>query len=346
MRAPEFWRRDGLGAAALAPLGAAYAAAGRLRRRLATPERLPVPVICVGNLVAGGAGKTPIALAVVRRLRERGVEAHVVTRGYGGREPGPLRVDPARHTAVDVGDEPLLLAAAAPTWIARRRPAGARAAIAAGAQAVVLDDGHQNPTLHKDLSLVVADGGYGFGNGRVMPAGPLREPIAEGLARADALVILGADRAGVAALAGTMPILRARLLAGPEARELRGRDAVAFAGIGRPEKFFETLRALGAFVRAEFAFPDHHAYRRDEIEPILRRAGELSAIAVTTAKDAVRLPTELRDRVTVLSVAAAWDDPGLLDHVLERLFAGPEPVAVMPAKAGSTPGAGDPPRSL
>lgn len=320
MRAPEFWARGGLLSALLAPLGAFYTAGGVLRRSSTSPERLPVPVICVGNLVAGGAGKTPVAAAVARRLRGYGVDAHLVARGYGGKEPGPLRVDPAKHTAADVGDEPLLLAAAAPTWVARKRAAGAQAAVTAGAHAIILDDGHQNPTLVKDLSLVVVDGGYGLGNGRVMPAGPLREPVEDGLARASALVILGRDTAGVGALAGGLPVLRARLVAGPEAALYRGRNVVAFAGIGRPGKFFRTLDAIGAIVEAEYSFPDHHAFTRPEIERILRKARELSAIPVTTAKDAVRLPAELRHQVRVLSVELVWDDPELLDHHLAALF--------------------------
>lgn len=320
MRAPDFWRTGGAAAALLAPLGAVYALGGRLRQAWVTPDRVAVPVICVGNLVAGGAGKTPVALAVAERLRRRGIDAHIVTRGYGGKETGPLRVDPSQHTAADVGDEPLLLAARGPTWIARWRPAGARAAVSAGARAIVLDDGHQNPSLAKDLSLVVVDGGYGIGNGRVIPAGPLREPVARGLARASALVMLGHDCTHVAALAGGLPVLRAQLVPGPEAPYLRARDLVAFAGIGRPEKFFETLTAIGGFVRAQYAFPDHHPYKHGEIERILRKARELSALPVTTAKDAVRLPTELRHQVRVLSVELAWEDEALLDHHLAGLF--------------------------
>ena len=236
MRAPDFWHEPpGLAAALLAPAGAAWEAAAWLRRAVARPYRAPVPVICIGNLVAGGSGKTPVVLSLAAVLKARGIEPHIVTRGYGGRLAGPLRVDPARHDARAVGDEALLAAARAPCWVARDRAAGVRAAVAAGARAVLLDDGFQNPHVAKDLSLVVVDAEYGFGNGRLMPAGPLRERISCGLARADAIVLLGdpGDGAAPAGLASRdRPILRAALE--PVAGErLAGRRVAAFAGIGQ-----------------------------------------------------------------------------------------------------------------
>ncbi|HYE00391.1 MAG TPA: tetraacyldisaccharide 4'-kinase [Alphaproteobacteria bacterium] len=323
MRAPAFWGAPpGLAAALLAPLGAAYAGAGRLRRRLAAPERAGVPVLCIGNLVAGGAGKTPVALAVARALRGQGHDVHFLSRGYGGRERGPLRVDPVVHDAAAVGDEPLLLAEMAPAWVARDRAAGARAAAAAGAGMLVLDDGFQNPALAKDLSLLVVDGGYGIGNGRVMPAGPLREPMAEGLARADAVVLIGEDERGLApALGGAGPLLRARLMPEPGmAAWLKDRRVVAFAGIGRPEKFFATLRGLGAVAVSETAFPDHHPYRPEEVMTLVERAAALGAAPVTTRKDLVRLPREAQAMVHALPVAVAWEEPARLDRLLRDRF--------------------------
>ena len=320
MMAPGFWRGHSWLARLLSPAGVLYASAGRLRRWRTQPQRVAVPVICVGNLVAGGAGKTPVALSITRMLLDMGLSAHVVLRGYKGRERGPLRVDPTHHTAEAVGDEPLLLAAAVPTWIARNRVEGARAAVQAGAQVIILDDGHQNPTLHKDLSLVVIDGGYGIGNGRVMPAGPLREPAAEGLARASAVVILGTDEMGVAALAEGLPILRGRLVPAAGAWAVRGRAVVAFAGIGRPEKFFTTLEhQVGAFVKAHHGFPDHHAYNRADLAPLLDEAERLGAVLVTTAKDFVRLPNELRARVTAVPVDLVWEDAELVRHHLAQV---------------------------
>lgn len=324
MRAPAFWARErGGGAAALAPLSWAHDAAGRLRHGLTKPARAAVPVLCVGNFTAGGAGKTPTVLALARLLAEEGIEAHLLTRGYGGRERGPLRVDPARHDARAVGDEALLLAAAAPTWLARHRPAGAAAAAAAGAPLVVMDDGLQTPSLTKDLSLAVIDGGAGFGNGRLLPAGPLREPLARGLRRADAIVLIGPDRHGALAALGPLeaPVIEAALVPGLEACRLRGRAVVAFAGIGRPGKFFETLAGIGCEVVARYAFADHHRYRPDEIMRIVERASARDAVPVTTEKDYVRLPEEAKPMVRTLSVALEWRDPAEPRALLRPLVA-------------------------
>ncbi len=324
MKTPAFWYRPpGLASTLLAPLGALYGLAGRRRIAGTVPRRIGVPVACVGNLVAGGAGKTPVGLALIAALQARGIAVHALTRGHGGREAGPLAVDPGRHGAADVGDEALLLAGAAPCWVARDRLAGAERAVAAGAKAIVMDDGFQNPALHKDLALIVADGAVGFGNGRLVPAGPLRERVADGLARADALVILGEDRHGLAKLAGGRPVLAARLEPDPAAAaRLAGRDVLAFAGIGRPEKFFATLEALGARLVGRVPFADHHPYRAAEVAALIDRAAELGALPVTTAKDAVRLPQDLRAKVAVLPVTVRWADEralaALLTHLLQK----------------------------
>ena len=320
MRAPEFWSQRGALASLLAPLGAVYDLAGSLRQALVRPTDCGLPVVCVGNLVAGGAGKTPVAIALARRLDAAGRAVHVLTRGYGGRAVGPLRVDPACHGAAAVGDEALLLAAAAPTWLARDRAAGARAAARDGAQVVVMDDGFQNPSLRKDLSLLVVDGGYGFGNGRVMPAGPLREATGRGLARADAVILLETDRTGVAQRIGTrLPLLQARLVAAPDAPDLAGRRVFAFAGIGRPGKFFATLRDLGAKLAGTRSFPDHHRYQPAEVDDLRNHARALDALPVTTEKDRLRLPGSLADNIAVLPVEVAWQDPETLDRLLARL---------------------------
>jgi tetraacyldisaccharide 4'-kinase len=323
MRAPKFWERDGspLGIL-LQPAAAAYTLAGRWRRAVARPWRAPVPVLCVGALTVGGAGKTPTALALAAALEARGVALHFLTRGYGGTAAGPLQVDPSAHDAALVGDEALLLGQAAPCWLSGDRVAGARAAIATGAEAIVMDDGFQNPSLTKDLSLLVIDGGHGLGNGRVLPAGPLREPIADGLARAGAVVLIGADDTGVAARLGRCPVLRAKLVPSPDAAaELGGQRVLAFAGIGRPTKFFATLRSLGAELAEQRAFPDHHRYTAAGIDSLLRRAEQLKAIPVTTAKDAMRLPKEARAAVRVLPVQLQWQDAGALDLLLARVLA-------------------------
>jgi tetraacyldisaccharide 4'-kinase len=317
MRTPEFWARDGLRARLLAPAGQIYGLAGRLRRALVRPQSVDVPVICVGNLVAGGAGKTPTVLALARRLAAAGHRPHLLCRGYGGRERGPLRIDPLRHDAAEVGDEALLLAEVAPTWVARDRLEGARAAVAAGAGLLIQDDGLQNPALAQDLRLVVVDGGFGFGNRRLLPAGPLREPIGEGLARVSAVIRIGADQAGIdALLPAGLPRLEADLAPDDGAPSLAGRRVLAFAGIGRPEKFFGSLESAGAEIVQRCSFADHHPYRRAETLALLAEAERLDASCITTAKDRVRLPLDLRDRVLVLPVVLRWRDSGALDRLL------------------------------
>jgi tetraacyldisaccharide 4'-kinase len=314
---PEFWARPGLAQAVLEPLAWANAAAGAARRALARPWRAGVPVLCVGNVVAGGAGKTPVALSLARRLCANGARPFLLSRGYGGTAAGPLIVDPARHGAAEVGDEALLLAQAAPTIVARDRVLGARAAIAAGAAFIVMDDGFQNPSLEKDLSLLVIDGAYGFGNGSLIPAGPLRESVASALARADAVVLMGGDEAGVAPRLHGKRVLAADLA--PVAGTLPAGPLVAFAGIGRPDKFFRTLAAAGGRIAARHAFPDHHPYAESELQRLAGEARELGARLVTTAKDAARLTPAWRARVAVLEVEVRWRDEATLDALLARL---------------------------
>ena len=335
MRAPGFWQADGPLPALLAPVSALWTAAGRLRRGWTTPYRPAVPVICVGNAVAGGAGKTPVALALGAMLAEMGVRVGFLSRGHGGRERGPLPVDPLAHDADAVGDEPLLLARAAPTVIARDRAAGARLLEAMGVEAIVMDDGLQHPGLSPSAALLVVDGGAGFGNGRVIPAGPLREPLADALARVDAVAIIGADRAGVAAALGdSLPVFRGRLV--PDADSmvpgLAGRRVLAFAGIGRPEKFAETLAEAGAEVVDLVGFPDHHRWREDEVMALVERARALDAAPVTTEKDRVRLPAAARPMIQVLSVAVVWDDLASVAAWLRRAVRGP--ASAVPGAAG------------
>ena len=322
--APRFWaERPGLLADLLWPVGLAWDAVGQLRQALTRPYYPPVPVICVGNLIAGGSGKTPVALALAAELRARGVGVHVVTRGYCGRLHGPVQVDLSRHDAAEVGDEPLLLAAHAPCWVSRDRAAGVRAAAAAGARAVLLDDGFQNPTIAKTLSLLVVDAACGFGNGRVIPAGPLRESLARGFARADAVVLLeteaeAGDPRPITVGTG-LPILPA-VLAPVAGKRLAGARLFAFAGIGRPDKFFSTLRGLGAVLVGAEAFPDHHPFRIREIEQVRRKAETARARLVTTAKDIVRVPSASRADIEVLEVDIRWRDSAVLDELLRRVL--------------------------
>lgn len=320
MKTPAFWSERGTASALLAPLGAAYAAGGLIRRWMVRSRRAGVPVICVGNVVAGGAGKTPVAIAIARRLAERSHAPHLLSRGYRGSREGPVRVDPQRHTAEEVGDEPLLLARAAPTWVCRDRPGGAAAAVAAGAELLVLDDGLQNPTLRQDLSLLVVDGGFGFGNGRLIPAGPLREPVALAAARCHAAIVMGDDLCGVTKqLLPCMPVLHAVLK--PQENVLPpDRPVIAFAGIGRPEKFFSTIEALGCQIVERLPFPDHHRYSAAELTRLLNTATRHGAVLATTEKDLVRLPPTFRGKVTPVPVTVAWEDVSALDRLLDRVL--------------------------
>lgn len=318
--APRFWqagtasRLPGL----LRPLAAVYGLGNRLNQRMTAAQDIGVPVLSVGNLVAGGAGKTPTAIAIAQRLVALGRHPHIVSRGYGGRLSGPVRVNLNRHHATDVGDEALLLALAAPTWIGSNRPAAARAAVAAGADCIIADDAHQTYALARRLNLLVVDGGYGFGNGLQLPAGPLREPIEDGLARCDALVVIG-PRSVTLPDFGRRPVFNATLEPNAaDAVRLRGRRVLAFAGIGRPEKFFTSLQQLGATVVQTATFPDHAPYTPDTVMRLVETAHSLNAIPVTTAKDQVRLPANAHAMVDVLRVSLAFAEPQAFDTYLQK----------------------------
>ncbi len=292
MREPDFWWRPGSGSL-LSPLAGIYGAVAALR--LQSPGRgVGVPVICLGNLTVGGAGKTPAALAVGRLLLGAHERPFFLSRGYGGRLAGPVRVDPAAHSAAAVGDEPLLLARLAPTIVARDRLAGAKAARLGGANVLVMDDGFQNPALAKDLAILLVDGRRGIGNGRTIPAGPLRAPLEMQIAHAQALVVVGppagaaavaplARRHGVAIFHGRLDPDRHTLAA------LGGRKVLAFAGIGDPEKFFATLDEAGIEVAERAGFPDHHRYTAAEAQALIARADVANLVLLTTEKDLARL---------------------------------------------------------
>ena len=324
MRAPEFWKKDDRTLSrALMPLAWCYSLGGRLRRSIVRPVKAAVPLLCIGNFVAGGAGKTPVVLSLGKYLIGHGRKVHFLSRGYGGRVAGPFRIDLDAHSAAEVGDEALLLAAVAPTWISRNRPDGVRVA-GEGADVIIMDDGFQNPTVEKDISLLVIDGRYGFGNGRVIPAGPLRETIAQAAGRANALVLIGPDKAHAmshpALWKTPLPILKASVKTGPEAEELMDKPVVAFAGIGNPEKFFLTLRDLGCKVKAAHPYADHHLYSEVEIKRLKEEADNAEAQLVTTEKDAMRLSKEALAGVLVLPISLEWADEESLGDLLQPLL--------------------------
>ena len=317
MKAPGFWfRPPGLASLALSPLAAIWTIAARRRQR-SSGEGVGVPVVCIGNVTVGGSGKTPTVIALQEALHDASV--HVVTRGYKGSLDGPVRVDPLRHRSSQVGDEPLLLSAFGPVWVAKDRLEGARAAAKAGARLILLDDGHQNPHLAKDLSIVVVDAATRFGNGRVMPAGPLREPVTDGLARADCVLAIGTPDARTELLQSlpySGPVVQARIEPLQTGMDWQGARVLAFAGIGHPQKFFDTLNGLGANVVATHAFGDHEPYREDRLDRLQAEARKLGAQLVTTEKDAARLPVSFRAQVLALPVRLRFaDDAGLMDRV-------------------------------
>ena len=323
MRQPEFWfGRPGVLSGVLSPLSAIWTFAARNRLRRGRREKVGVPVICVGNLNVGGTGKTPLVIELVRRLAEAGEHPHAVSRGHGGGAREPTLVDASRHNAADVGDEPLLLAAFAPTWVGAGRPACARLAVGAGAGVIVLDDGHQDPSLHHDLSIVVADAGRGFGNCRVMPAGPLREPVRHGLGRADLLVVIGGNRDRFRQrwkFDPELPVVEAGTIVLPTGKNWQGERVVAFAGIGHPGKFFACLSDLGANVVREVPLTDHQPLDGRLLARLETVAKSQSAQLVTTEKDAVRLPKAWRDRVLTLPVRLELADWSEIDGRLSSL---------------------------
>ncbi len=325
MKPPAFWdmpaAAPGPIAGALAPLASLYAA-GTARRLRQPGYQANIPVICIGNINAGGTGKTPTTIAIAGRLIDAGHSPHIVSRGYGGALAGPVEVNPTIHTAAQTGDEPLMLAGFAPTWIAKDRAAGVRSAEAAGASHILLDDGFQNPAVTKDASLVVVDARRGFGNGRVIPAGPLREPVTTGLARATAVLSIGgaADqdhfRTTWGGAIGALPHITARLDPLPTGMPWQGLRAVAFAGIGYPDKFFRTLRDMGVDVVHSVPLNDHQEISSTLFNRIAAEAKRRNAHILTTEKDAVRLPPDLRARVMPVPVRLTVDDWPKLDRLL------------------------------
>ncbi len=305
MFTPTHWKNRNFTSILLWPLGCLYGLATALRIALTRPQKINAKVICVGNLTAGGTGKTPVSIALAKLLAEQKRNPFFVTRGYGGKLQDVL-VDSTRHSAGDVGDEPLLLAKQASVIVNHNRFAGAQKAVSLGADTIIMDDGFQNPGLHKDLSFLVIDGEFGFGNGFCIPAGPLREFVYRGLQRAQAAIIVGADKNNLAQTLN-IPTFHARIT--PIISPINNPKIVAFAGIGRPQKFYKSLQDCGFQIVKTVDFPDHHFYQEEELQELISLAQNNNAEIYTTSKDYVKIPAHLRSNFKVLEIEITWDAP-------------------------------------
>ena len=324
---PFWWTRPGPLAWALSPLAYLWGQGTARRMELAPGATVRVPVLCVGNFIAGGAGKTPTAIALARAARARGLNPGFLSRGYGGRIAGPAMVDLEKHHAIDVGDEPLLLAAEAMTVVSADRPAGAELLAASGCDFVIMDDGFQNPSLEKDYALVVVDARRGIGNGFCMPAGPLRAPLGRQMAAADAVLVVGegpgGDQVVRAAARRAKPVFRAAIRP-IDAKQWQGKWFVAFAGIADPEKFFASLREAGAELVDMRSFPDHHPFTEEEAGELLEKAQLNNVELVTTTKDQARMSgahgealEKLAEASAIFQIELAFDDPRSLAIIID-----------------------------
>lgn len=317
---PTLWQRFTWRTLALLPLSLLYRIGVWCDRETTTPLAAPLPILSIGNATVGGTGKTPTTIALLSFCRTLGFTPHILTRGYKSAMPLHAHRVTETDTATTVGDEAMLLARHAPTWVGRDRLAAAKAAHRAGATLALCDDAHQHYRLQKTLSLLVIDGPYGFGNGLLLPAGPLREPLHHAFARADAIVLIGEDMHQLAARL-PLPVFRARLTPTLAPEALAGTPLFAFAGIGRPQKFYDTLTAMGATPLATRDFPDHHAYTQEECDALLRDAAALGATLITTEKDAVKLPPALQAQVKVLPITLTFEAPDALRLFLQAQLA-------------------------
>ena len=321
LHAPRFWfQPPSLFSALLTPVSFIYNWVGTFIRARTIPQKMSVPVICVGNVVVGGSGKTPVVRTLIKHLQTLGLTPHIISRGYGGYLCGPVRVDPAIHTLGEVGDEPLMLSPHAPIWVAKDKVAGAKAAIAAGATVLILDDGLQNPSLHKDISFLVIDATRGFGNEQVLPAGPLREPIADALSKTTAIIWIGAGNDTLrTTLSKQKPLLTATASTIAVKGDLSSGRFLAFCGLGNAQKFYDGLKSQRANIIKTVDFPDHYVWSTFEIRKLLDEAKTLNATLVTTAKDAVRIPPSLRDNIIICDVDINFADDVTLQNQLRTI---------------------------
>lgn len=314
MKTPDFWSDNNLLSRLLTPFGWLYGMAAYWRFKFCKPYHADCPVICVGNLTAGGSGKTPVSLSMAQILKKSGKNPFFLTRGYGGKLKNVI-VNPQIHSPQDVGDEPLLLTAKAPTVVNPNRAIGAQTACNNGADCIIMDDGFQNPTLYKNLSFLVFDGTCGMGNEKSIPAGPLRESFKHGIKRAQAAIIIGKDRKNLAKRIN-LPIFKGQI---EEVKTISNkREVLAFAGIGRPQKLYSSLEKCGLKVAQTIDFPDHHYYTRDELKEIINIAKKNNFDIYTTSKDFVKIPTDLQSFFKVLQIQIVWEDEKALTDFIKQ----------------------------
>ena len=324
LKSPKFWqKKNTFLSKILSPLGRIYAWGVHQKLKNTKSYRSKIPVICIGNLVMGGVGKTPLAVSVGEYFKMNGMRPVFLTRGYGGGLSNVL-VDLDKHTAKETGDEALLLARVAPTIVDADRARGAKTAEKIGADVIIMDDGFQNPQLVKDLSFAVFDGRYGFGNAKVFPAGPLREPLENGLQRADAFVVVGKDKAGVKKWIDerfmSLPFIGTHIEQDvAKIAQLSGKKVFAFAGIGYPDKFFDMLKDYGCEVVETQAFSDHYPYTDEDMTDLIARADKQEAVLVTTAKDGVRIAPRFLPHVQIIDAYMVWDTPDAMCALLSAL---------------------------
>ena len=326
MRAPKFWKNDRVSPGVLSKLLSPISwfwMFGTMLRRNNVPKKIDVPVICIGNVNLGGVGKTPCVIAIVEKLKAKGLNPHIISKGYGGKLKGPILVS-KKYSSDEVGDEPLLLSTFAPTWVSKDWIVGTKAAIENGCNVIVLDDGFQNGSLYKDLSIIVVDAKLGFGNEKIFPAGPLREPINVAFERADLMILIGKnkDKENFSELCEPfcLPVCNAHVETIKMGMDWKGTKVLAFAGIGYPEKFFESLRELGATIVKEVALSDHAKLTKKLIQRLEMDAKKHNAVLVTTEKDAVRLPVEYNKEVLTLPIRLIIDDWKIIDQKLEKIL--------------------------
>ena len=314
MKTPKHWQTRNILALSLFLPSCLYAFATWLRIKLTTPKKATVPVICIGNLTAGGSGKTPVSISIAKILKQLGKNPYFVSRGYGG-NMSDVMVDINIHSPVEVGDEPLLLANEAPVIVNHKRYDGAQRAINDGADTIIMDDGFQNPALYKDKSFLVIDGNVGLGNMFPIPAGPMREFYSHGKKRAHAVIILGEDKTHVADKFNDLPIFYGEVV--PQQPQTKNKKVIAFAGIGRPQKFYESLKNCGLNVIKTFDFPDHYFYKNDDIKNIIKTAEESGAEIYTTSKDFVKIPSIYKNKINVLNINIKWNNYKELENFLK-----------------------------